>query len=83
MALKDVSGLTGGTMTPYKTVPAISAKFHGGTPTVYEIDAADFLLMEYTEAEHALTHGHAATVTPDVWAALQAAGVVAVQEVAA
>ena len=61
------------TRAAYKTVPAISAILCEGVPVVYEIAAPDFLCMGYDEALHALEHGYAATVTPDVWDVLKQA----------
>jgi hypothetical protein len=64
----------------YKTVPAISAMLCEGVPVELETTAPDFLCMGYDEALHALEHGYAATVTPDVWVVLKQA---VTQEVAA
>ena len=65
LGLKDVSAVQHGA---YITVPAKSVLLLSTGPVVYDITAADFWCMEHTEAVHALTHGHAATMTPDVWA---------------
>ena len=55
----------------YQAVAAVSVSLHDGVPVTYDTTAPDFLCMSHDEAQHALTHGHAATVTPDVWAALR------------
>ena len=68
IGLKDVSAIQHGA---YVTVPAVSVLMLSTGQQVYDIEAPDFLCMTHDEARHALTHGHAATVTPEVWAALR------------
>lgn len=75
LGLKDVSAVQHGA---YITVSAKSVLLLSTGPVVYDITAPDFLCMEHAEAVHALTHGHAATMTPDVWATVaKALGVAA------
>ena len=70
LGLKDVSAVQHGA---YITVPAKSVLLLSTGPVVYDITAPDFLCMEHAESVHALTHGHAATMTPDVWVTVAAA----------
>ena len=72
IGLKDVSTTTV-QHGAYITVPAVSVLLLSAGPQVYDITAPDFLCMEHAEAVHALTHGQAATMTPDVWATVRQA----------
>jgi hypothetical protein len=71
LGLKDVSATE--IRAAYKTVPAVSVKLYGGKPEAYDTTAPDFLCMDYDQAKHALTHGHAAVMTPDVWVTVRQA----------